>query len=95
MDGGGTGSHGAIRIDDGNPLPRPQQVLIPRNGTVTFTYPGGGYGNPYERDAADVLEDVRLGFVSPARTPEAYDVVLCDHDTRIDQAATRQLRASG
>ncbi|MHA1554293.1 MAG: hydantoinase B/oxoprolinase family protein [Alphaproteobacteria bacterium] len=96
MDGGGTGSHGAIRIDDGDPLPRPQQVLIPRDGTVTFTYPGGGgYGKPYERDAADVLEDVRLGFVSPARAREAYGVVLCDHDTRIDQAATRRLRASG
>ena len=33
---------------------------------------GGGFGDPRERDAAAVAEDVRNGFVTPERAREVY-----------------------
>jgi N-methylhydantoinase B len=51
----------------------------------------GGWGNALERDPARVLEDVRRGFVSPAKAVEDYGVVI--HDGRVDADATAKLRA--
>src|SRR5690606_31087493 len=54
---------------------------------------GGGYGHPHERPVEQVLEDVRCGFVSPARARAAYGVVVRD-DLTVDEAATRELRGA-
>lgn len=54
---------------------------------------GGGYGDPYERSAEKVLEDVLCGFVSAERARDAYGVVI-GPDQQIDAAATRKLRAT-
>ena len=94
MNGGGTGTHGAIRVGDGAPIPQPMQVLMPQETTVTFTYPGGGgYGPPFERDPARVLEDVRLGHVSPEQAREAYGVAVDADGHSIDADETARLRA--
>ena len=37
---------------------------------------GGGYGDPLERSAELVLEDVRLGRYSPDQAADLYGVVL-------------------
>lgn len=37
---------------------------------------GGGYGDPLERDPQRVLNDIRLGLVSPERARELYGVDL-------------------
>ena len=39
---------------------------------------GGGYGDPLERNAALVLEDVRLGRYSIDQAASLYGVVLSD-----------------
>jgi N-methylhydantoinase B len=46
----------------------------------------GGWGNPWERDAARVLADVERGFVSEQAAEEEYGVVI--RSGRIDKAAT-------
>lgn len=93
MHGGGTGMHGAIRVGEDDPIPQPKQVLMPQESTITFTYPGGGgYGSPLERDPLNVLEDVRLGLVSPEQARAAYGVALNNDGTAIDEVETAKLR---
>jgi N-methylhydantoinase B len=53
----------------------------------------GGYGNPLDRPANDVLSDVRRGFVSAARAKSDYGVVIGE-DLVIDAAATARLRGN-
>lgn len=61
---------------------------------------GGGYGEPYRRDAALVLADVRARLVSPAAAREHYGVVIDvqQHgdvtNFEIDIPATTALRGS-
>jgi len=55
---------------------------------------GGGYGSPLERDLAAVRNDVRQGYITPAAARELYGVVLDGETFAVDEAATRQLRAS-
>lgn len=55
---------------------------------------GGGYGDPFQRDAARVAEDVRLGYVSPESASRIYGVVL-DTDGNVDEASTCATRNKG
>src|SRR5262249_13664042 len=54
---------------------------------------GGGYGDPFERDPAAVLDDVLDGHITAAAAREQYGVVLADG--RIDAETTAKLRAGG
>ena len=52
-------------------------IKIRKGQKVRLETPGGGgYGNPMQRDVDAVAQDVRLGFVSPARAEADYGVVL-------------------
>jgi N-methylhydantoinase B len=53
---------------------------------------GGGYGNPFERDPAQVLEDVLDGYLSVQQARDDYGVVISDKQ-EIDIKATSQARA--
>lgn len=58
---------------------------------------GGGYGDPRERDPAEVLEDAIDGYVSVSRAAKDYGVVIRAIDPEIDEyelddAATVELR---
>jgi N-methylhydantoinase B len=55
---------------------------------------GGGYGAPFERDAALVAEDVRQGYVSIPAAAELYGVVIDPDTLTIDQVATAKLRSA-
>ncbi len=55
---------------------------------------GGGYGNPWERDAAQVREDVLDEYVSLQAARERYGVVIDPATMLIDEAATARMRAS-
>jgi N-methylhydantoinase B len=95
MDGGGQGTLGIIRLDGGSPEPRRRQALLGQDGTALFAYPGGGgYGPPYERDPAMVLDDVRKGYVSRERAETDYGLVLSNDGTAVDTQATIRKRAS-
>jgi len=53
---------------------------------------GGGYGDPFERDPAAVLEDVLDEKVSAAAAAAAYGVVIHEARRQIDGPATEALR---
>ena len=56
---------------------------------------GGGFGNPFERDVARVVEDVKNGLVSLEGARRDYGVVITDRETLIvDEAATVAARAA-
>jgi N-methylhydantoinase B len=53
---------------------------------------GGGWGDPLERDPAQVLKDLRNELLSPARGTADYGVLLDRSGTQVDGAATARLR---
>jgi N-methylhydantoinase B len=55
---------------------------------------GGGYGWPFERDVATVVEDVRDGKVTAAAARAEYGVVLDPATLAVDAAETRRVRAA-
>jgi N-methylhydantoinase B len=56
---------------------------------------GGGFGNPFERDVARVVDDVKNGLVSLEGARADYGVVITDRETLIvDDAATAAARAA-
>ena len=52
---------------------------------------GGGYGDPFERDPADVLDDVLDGYITRDMAERDYGVVISDA-LRVDTAATARQR---
>jgi N-methylhydantoinase B len=63
---------------------------------ISFQQSGaGGYGDPLERDAARVLEDVLDDYVSVDAARRTYGVVITGTDPhlRVDDGATRALRS--
>lgn len=54
---------------------------------------GGGLGDPRERDADLVLEDVRNGIYTAAFARETFGVALTDDGHSVDDAETERLRA--
>jgi N-methylhydantoinase B/oxoprolinase/acetone carboxylase alpha subunit len=68
-------------------------VYLERGDAIRIvTSGGGGYGDPLERDAERIQEDVRQGFMSRAQAEDDYSVVLAG-DGSLDEAATAELRA--
>ena len=54
---------------------------------------GAGYGNPLERDARGVLDDVLDGILSCERARTQYGVVIDPGTGALDEEATHELRA--
>ena len=104
LEGGNSGALGEFIVDDGmRPQPKSLVPLRP-NSRVQLNLPGGGgYGSPFERDPASVLDDVAKGFVSLDSAARDYGVVVRYLGTPgqlvrlpehfgIDESATRRLR---
>ena len=53
---------------------------------------GGGYGDPRERPAQKVCEEVRDGIVSRASAREDYGVEIDPETWLVDEQATAELR---
>ena len=68
----------------GHPLAEGDIVMVRSAG-------GGGYGDPLDREAERVAQDVREGYVSAAAARELYGVAL-DRAGRVDAVATVGLR---
>jgi N-methylhydantoinase B len=104
--GGKSGSGGKYEIYNTS---KPQEIaqypakfsgLRVSEGDVAcyFSPSGGGYGDPLDRPAQQVLEDVLDDFITPEHAREAYGVVLRSADDgfawALDAAATQALRSS-
>jgi len=62
---------------------------------VAETPGGGGWGDPFDRDPALVLRDVRDGVVSVVAASRDYGVVLSADGRSVDAAATSARRTRG
>ena len=80
-------------------LSKDQAVPISAGDVVAVGTPGGGgYGHPFERDAASVQRDVAMGYYTAVEADTLFGVVLGEADPdsglpAIDVAATRTRRA--
>jgi N-methylhydantoinase B len=95
--GGRAGTSGSCVVN--RDTPRARDIgkvdvlhLEPGDLVSIFSPSGGGHGDPRRRDPERVREDVRAGFLTPARAREAYGVVVANG--AVDLAATQRLRAA-
>src|SRR5262249_15628039 len=97
MAGGMAGGTGQVVVNPGTNHERILQPLsdgnMLRHGDVLRieTGGGGGYGHPFDRPTASVLDDVLGGFVTARAAKELYGVAI-DQDA-VDETLTRKLRA--
>ena len=80
--------------EDGEVEPLPAKILLSIRAGQALRYwstGGGGYGEPWRRDAQLVLADVLDGRVSPQAARELYGVVI--EDGQVNRSATQHLRA--
>ena len=101
--GGKAGKSFSVTIDPGGPREREVDALADgepvRAGEVIRirTTGGGGWGDPFDRPAAEVLRDVQWGKVSVPGALLDYGVVIVgdgDH-LSVDGSATAAARAAG
>ena len=96
---GGTGRPGDIWINPdgkgGKRLPtRYADYPLKAHDIFRLDTPGGGgYGDPLQRPAEQVLADVREGYVSAEAAARDYGVVLTADGSGVDEAATAKRRS--
>jgi N-methylhydantoinase B len=91
--GGREGAYGAIEASTGEIFERKGVREFPPGTRITLRLPGGGgFGSPFERDPAAVVEDVRDGLVSLEAARSDYGVVIDSDTLAFDQEATRAAR---
>ncbi len=74
-------------------LSKEQGIALKAGDRVRVGTPGGGgYGDPFARDPAAVLEDVRLGYYTPAQAAERFGVVILEPELTLDPDATESRR---
>jgi N-methylhydantoinase A/oxoprolinase/acetone carboxylase beta subunit/N-methylhydantoinase B/oxoprolinase/acetone carboxylase alpha subunit len=72
-DGGGPGATGRVYLQDGKELRGMGRDVVPPGGRLVLETPGGGgLGDPAERDASEVRDDVLNGYVSENAAREVY-----------------------
>jgi N-methylhydantoinase B len=92
--GGADGATGQVQLASGEKLRAKGQQGIPPHDRLHLEMAGsGGFGHPFERDAARVAEDVRNHIVTVKSARAQYGVVLFD-DGAVDEAATAVLRGA-
>jgi N-methylhydantoinase B len=86
--------YNVARPDDIKHMPAKFSGMRVAAGDVHVFYApcGGGYGDPLERPAAQVLDDVLDGFCTVEHARLAYGVIVDPHAETVDEAATRASR---
>jgi N-methylhydantoinase B len=97
MRGGFPGGEGSARTASGEALHPKRQQRIPGGERVVLRLPGGGgHGDPFEREPAQVTRDVEDGLVSVERARDVYGVVLKEGEQpgtyTVDAEATARQR---
>ena len=79
--------------DARNLKPLSDQNRLKRGDLIrVMTAGGGGWGDPLERPAENVLDDVQDGFVSRESAFRDYGVVLDENDQNVNEEETAKLR---
>jgi N-methylhydantoinase B len=93
--GGQPGSPGAFGLIGQEPFEGKSVKTIPPGERLYAKLPGGGgFGDPRQRDPAEVADEVRAGLVSVGAAREVYGVAVDDAGS-LDDAATTALRKNG
>jgi N-methylhydantoinase B len=72
-------------------LSKEQDIPLKAGDRVRVGTPGGGgYGDPFERDAQAVLADVRMGYYTPEQAAALFGVAI--RNSAVDESATAELR---
>lgn len=82
---------------EGNAEPLASKLIMNLKHGDVFSHVlpgGGGWGHPFEREPAMVLDDVRNGFVTEAHARDAYGVVVDTATWSVDEDATARLRSA-
>ncbi|MCO5089822.1 hydantoinase B/oxoprolinase family protein [Bosea sp. (in: a-proteobacteria)] len=98
LDGGkdGTMSLNVLNPDTGSEEVMPSKITRQIHAGDVYrhvTGGGGGYGSPCERDAGEVIEDIRQGKLTAAYCEREYGVVVRPGTLELDEAATRERRS--
>ncbi|MBR0648160.1 hydantoinase B/oxoprolinase family protein [Roseomonas terrae] len=92
--GGAPGGLGRLSLGSGTPMKVKGFQVIPAGDRLIVEMPGGGgYGDPFERDPAQVARDVRYGMIEREQAEADYGVVLTAAGEP-DTAATAKRRAA-
>ena len=92
--GGGKGAPGSVELTSGRPIRPKGRQTVPAKDTIRLGLPGGGgFGDPRERPAAAVLDDVLDGLITREEAEQDYGVAI-DAKGRVDEARTKQLRVA-
>ena len=96
VEGGGAGAVGEQRIEPVDaPAFTPPKYGVRRLGPariVADTPGGGGWGDPFAREPALVLRDVRDGVLSAAAAARDYGVVISADGRSVDAESTAKRR---
>ena len=92
--GGRLDIYNDARPEDGRAMPAKFSGLRVESGDVMAFYgpSGGGYGDPLDRPAEKVLEDVLDGFYTSEAARSTFGVVLDLEAETVDEAATEAAR---
>jgi len=90
--GGGSGARAKF-LHNGRPADPTGLTLCDPGDTLEFhSAGGGGYGNPFERDAKAVRKDFEHGYVSAAEARKVYGVHIDSETGEADPEKTSELR---
>lgn len=92
--GGEPGSCTRILLNDREIDPKGITMGCKGDRLRVMTPGSGGYGDPFERDAARIATDVSNGFVSPEAAHKLYGAVIDPTSGELDVAATAKYRKS-
>jgi N-methylhydantoinase B len=92
--GGKPGSRAGFLLEDEPADPSGLTQCKPGDVVSFYSAGGGGYGDPFDRDVEAVERDVLCGYVSIEKAKEDYGVVIEPGTIKVDQEATKKLRAS-
>ncbi len=91
---GGRPGRPSANFLNGEPQPSKLTTTIRRGDLFRHELAGGGgWGDPFARDPARVVADVRDGYVSVEAARADYGVVVDTGTWTVDEAATRRLRS--
>jgi N-methylhydantoinase B len=76
-EGGADGAAGVLKLSSGGHLrPKGEQTIPAGERLIVLTPGGAGYGSPFDRSAASVVQDVLAGLISKACAETEYGVVV-------------------
>ena len=90
----GSGNYFELQVgNDARRAARAPTTIMKRGDIIRmFTGGGGGYGDPFDRPAREVLEEVRAEYITAAQAREDYGVVIAVDGRSVDEASTNKLR---